>query len=80
MYNKELKEIFELVKSSEKGLTSREANNRLQENGKNVLTFKKRKSIFKMIFEELTAALDFLYNRYSGSEFGMNWLYGFSRL
>ena len=57
MYNKELNEVFELVKSNEKGLTSKEANNRLQENGKNVLTFKKRKSIFKMIFEELTAAL-----------------------
>ena len=57
MYNKELDEVFKLVKSSEKGLTSKEANNSLQENGKNVLTFKKKKSIFKMIFEELTAAL-----------------------
>ena len=57
MYNKELNEVFTLVQSSEKGLTSSEASKRLIANGKNVLTFKKRKSVLKMIFEELTAAL-----------------------
>ena len=39
------------------GLTSSEVNKRLQEHGKNVLNFKKKKSIFKMIIEELTASL-----------------------
>lgn len=57
MYNKELDEVFTLVQSSETGLTSQEASKRLVANGKNVLTFKKRKSVFKMILEELTAAL-----------------------
>ncbi len=57
MYNKSIEEVYSLVKSSERGLTSSEVNTRLAEHGKNVLNFKKKKSIFKMIFEELTASL-----------------------
>ena len=57
MYNKSIEEVYSLVKSNELGLTSSEVNKRLQEHGKNVLNFKKKKSIFKMILEELTASL-----------------------
>ena len=57
MYNKTIEEVYSLVNSTEKGLTSVEVNKRLLEHGKNVLNFKKKKSIFKMIFEELTASL-----------------------
>ena len=57
MYNKTIEEVYSLVNSTEKGLTSDEVNKRLLEHGKNVLNFKKKKSIFKMIFEELTASL-----------------------
>ncbi len=57
MYNKSINEVFELVKSTKDGLTTNEANKRLNSNGKNVLNFKKKKSIFKMIIEELTASL-----------------------
>jgi len=57
MYNKSINEVFELVKSTKEGLTSNEANNRLNSNGKNVLNFKNKKSILKMIIEELTASL-----------------------
>jgi len=57
MYNKSIEEVYSLVKSSEKGLSSNDVNTRLLEHGKNVLNFKKKKSIFKMIIEELTASL-----------------------
>ena len=47
-------DLFEELKTSEKGLSDGEALKRLNVNGKNVLASKKKVSIFKMILEQLT--------------------------
>lgn len=47
MYNKSIDEVFELVESTKDGLTTKEANKRLNSNGKNVLNFKKKKVYLK---------------------------------
>ena len=47
-------DLFEELKTSEKGLSDGEALKRLTLNGKNVLASKKKVSIFKMILEQLT--------------------------
>ena len=57
-YNKNIEEIFKELDSSKNGLTKEEANNRLEENGKNVLPSKKRKSILEIFFKELTSPIE----------------------
>ena len=53
-YTKKVTDLFEELKTSEKGLSDGEALKRLTLNGKNVLASKKKVSIFKMILEQLT--------------------------
>ena len=53
-YTKKVADLFEELKTSEKGLSDGEALKRLTLNGKNVLASKKKVSIFKMILEQLT--------------------------
>ena len=54
----DIKELFKQIKSDEKGLTSNEAKDRLIKNGKNVLPTKKRDSIVKIFFKELSAPIE----------------------
>lgn len=57
-YNKEIEDIFEELKSSKEGLSNKEAKNRLERYGKNVLPSKKRDSILKIFFKELTSPIE----------------------
>lgn len=50
---KSIDEVYNITKSSSKGLSSKEAEQRNLFYGKNILPKKKPKSIFKMFFEEL---------------------------
>lgn len=52
LFNMTQSEVFEQVKSSDKGLTSEEAKKRLEENGKNALEEGKKKSIFIVFLEQ----------------------------
>ena len=52
-YLSEIKDVLEYVRSNEKGLTSDEANKRLEENGKNKLAEAKGKSIIRKFFEQM---------------------------
>ena len=57
-YNKEIEDIFEELKSSKEGLSNKDAKNRLERYGKNVLPSKKRDSILKIFFKELTSPIE----------------------
>ncbi len=52
-YLHEVNEVFEEVKSSEQGLTSAEAEKRLQENGKNKLAEAKKVSMFSRFMDQI---------------------------
>ncbi len=52
-YNKDIKELFALLKSSDKGLSSLEAEKRLLNDGANELAAKKRKSFFTRFISAL---------------------------
>ena len=57
-YNKEIEDILEELKSSKEGLSNKDAKNRLERYGKNVFPSKKRDSIFKIFFKELTSPIE----------------------
>lgn len=60
-YSKNTEEIItELKTNQEKGLTEENANELLKTNGKNILPIKKRKSIFNIIFEELSSPIEII--------------------
>src|SRR5688572_19258162 len=49
-----VKEIFALLQSSPDGLTTSAAQQRLQQNGKNLLATKKKKTLFSIFIQQLT--------------------------
>ena len=51
-YNKEIEDILEELKSSKEGLSNKDAKNRLERYGKNVLPSKKRDSILKIFLKK----------------------------
>lgn len=51
-YNKEIIEIFQELNTSLNGISNKEAKERLQKYGKNVLPKKKKDSVFKIFFNE----------------------------
>lgn len=51
-YDAEIEEIFESLKTSKKGLSSKEAGERLKKYGRNVLPRKKKDSVIKIFFRE----------------------------
>ena len=51
-YDAEIEEIFESLKTSKKGLSSKEAEERLKKYGRNVLPRKKKDGIIKIFFRE----------------------------
>ena len=53
-YLSEIKDVLSEVGSTEKGLTSKEANERLEKNGKNKLAEAKGKSLVRRFFEQMT--------------------------
>lgn len=53
MHQEELKKVYENLSSNEKGLTSKEAGNRLLKYGKNILPKKKQDSFIKIFFKGL---------------------------
>ena len=53
-YTKDVKKIYEELKTNENGLSKMEAQKRLKQYGENVLIEKKRNSLFKMILLQLT--------------------------
>ena len=53
-YTKDVKKIYEELKTNENGLSKMEAKKRLEQYGENVLIEKKRNSLFKMILMQLT--------------------------
>lgn len=59
-YNKEIEQIIETLESSLDGLTTKEAHNRLNKYGKNVLPTKKRDSILKIFLSELTSPIEII--------------------
>ena len=52
-YNKSVEDVLSILKTSEKGITNEEAKARLKRDGLNCLPAKKRKSILKIMFEEI---------------------------
>ena len=57
-YSKSIEDILSELNSSKNGLSKEEALNRLEENGKNLLPSKKRKSILEIFFHELTSPIE----------------------
>lgn len=57
MYTKNVEEVLRYVKTTKEGLTTKEVNERLQKDGKNILTLKKNKSVIQMFFEEFESPL-----------------------
>lgn len=53
-YRQEISEVLKNIESTNEGLTNKEAAIRLEKDGPNMLPTTKRKSILKIIFEELT--------------------------
>ena len=53
-YTKDVKKIYEELKTNENGLSKMEAQKRLEQYGENVLIEKKKNSLFKMILMQLT--------------------------
>ncbi len=53
-HSKKIEEVLKDVKSSEGGLSDKEAKDRLDKYGYNMLRQKKRRSIFKLLWEQLT--------------------------
>ena len=53
-YLEETEDVFKEVNSSEKGLSSSEAEKRLEENGKNKLNEAKKATIFQMVLEQVS--------------------------
>ena len=53
-YTKDVKKIYEELKTNENGLSKMEAKKRLEQYGENVLIERKRNSLFKMILMQLT--------------------------
>lgn len=51
-YNKDINEIFDELKTSEKGLTTNEVKERTEKHGKNILPKKKKDSIIKIFLSE----------------------------
>lgn len=52
IYNTPVEEVYKTLSSTENGLTSNEAEKRLQQNGKNQLASKKKKSVFVKFIEQ----------------------------
>jgi len=59
-YKKSIKSVLEEVNSSDIGLTNKEANKRLNENGKNILPKKKRDNILKLFLKELASPIELI--------------------
>ena len=59
-YNENIDKVYEKVNSSEKGLTSKEACKRLEENGKNILPRKKRPSIMELYLKEFSSPIELI--------------------
>ena len=53
-YLEETEDVFKEVNSSKKGLSSSEAEKRLEENGKNKLNEAKKATIFQMVLEQVS--------------------------
>ena len=51
-YSKKLEEIYKEIETNEKGLSAKEAKDRLAEYGKNTLPKQKKDSVFKIFFSE----------------------------
>ena len=60
MYNLTTEEVLAEVKSQRKGLTKSEANNRLQENGKNEIKLTKQSSIWSKIVSQFNNAINWV--------------------
>ena len=54
MYNKKIEEVFEELKTGDKGLTEREVEHRLEKYGQNKLTEKKSRSPFRILLDQFT--------------------------
>ena len=54
MYNKKIEEVYEELKTSEKGLTEKEVEKRLEKYGQNKLTEKKSRSPFRILLDQFT--------------------------
>lgn len=59
-YQETIEEVFESVKSSNEGLTTEEAKERLETNGKNVLKEKNKKSPLKIFFSQFNNMMTIL--------------------
>lgn len=78
-YNLDIKEVYQKYNSSEKGLTSEEAQERLKEYGRNILEEKKKKSNFSIFLSQfkdvmiimllLVAILSLIYAIYTKGDF-----------
>lgn len=60
MYNKTTEEVFDLVNSSNKGLTSKEAKNRLLDNGTNEIRLVKKSSVKDRVKAQLNSVIMFV--------------------
>ena len=59
-YNSNIEEVLNEVKSSKSGLTNKDANNRINKSGKNILPKKKRPSIIELFFKELKSPIEII--------------------
>ena len=59
-YNKEINEVLKEVNSTKNGLTNEEVEKRYEKYGKNILPQKKKDSIIKIFFKELSAPLELI--------------------
>ena len=57
-YNKSTEELIKELNSDLNGLSKEEVKIRLEKNGKNILPTKKRDSILKIFFKELTSPIE----------------------
>lgn len=59
-FDKEIEVALKILNTTEKGLTTKEANVRIKKFGKNVLPQKKKDSIFKLFFMQLNSPMTFI--------------------
>ena len=59
-FTKKIDEILKELNTTEKGLSKKEAEKRLQENGKNILPKEKRDSIIKIFLRQFTSPLEII--------------------
>ena len=60
MWDKHIKEIYEMLQTKEEGLTQKEAENRLKLNGKNVIPKGKKRTLWDIAIEQFKSPIVFI--------------------